>query len=172
MCPQTASDPTLRVAMETAVTGYLQWKQANWESVNKCPQSGCNGHGSCAPPAEQCTCVPMPSSPSCHSSPFIGRMCSAGGTSTGTRGLNLTLNGPSGSGTMPLPSIPCTNGATTFISLECITDSVGHIKIKLPLTASTCNDSSWSTTSVKGATSTCHTRNDDGQSITASCVLN
>ena len=47
--PQTMTYPSLRAAMETAVTGYLKMRKAQWAAVNKCPQAGCNG---ASPPAQ------------------------------------------------------------------------------------------------------------------------
>lgn len=41
--PHTASDPTLGVAMEAAVRGYIHTKTSAWAAVNKCPKAGCNG---------------------------------------------------------------------------------------------------------------------------------
>lgn len=156
-CPQTAADPTLRVAMEMAVSGYFAKRKAQWKAVNKCPKRGCNGRGHCRRPAEQCTCVTRPPKGSkCKMAPPLGRMCSKPRQifMGGTRKVSAyyALSERNGQDVRQQPgvvlNVACVNGKAKrkpakkspfkyhqnlhLDGFSCITDARGRVKVVMP----------------------------------------
>jgi hypothetical protein len=89
-------DPDIKKTLEDATSMYIQGKQKQWDTVDKCPKS-CNERGKCTKGGDKCECQ------SC----FGGRMCSAptaasctgiiwtGGSGTAKKG-NLSASIPMG----------------------------------------------------------------------------
>ena len=117
---QFVKDSLLAANLERAFTAYRTEVNAKWAALPKCPPT-CNGVGSCAAPADQCSCT--------KTSPCVGgRMCSSLDKS-GSVDVTLSSNKPYSS----TSKIQCVNGDYSISGgdevVECQTSPNGQIRI-------------------------------------------
>lgn len=151
-------DTAIRANVHASIDDYITDQRNAWNDLDKCPprtssNKTCSGHGTCHR-ATKCTCTSVPPNPGCKVSPATGRMCSVGGSFSGTRPISATW------GTFSRDeSIGCADSRFEFEfedskeELLCSTDSDGRVQAKLIFQSDFCTGP-WSASNEKGMSST------------------